>query len=158
MARIVSYYDEVVLNRRLVWALLAASLLWAAALIVAPDIVYVAGSYICHQRPERSFWIAGRPMPVCARCAGLYLAAPLGLAFVVWRSAQRRAMASVDRTYSWWRLALIVAALPMIASVAIEWGAGLSCNESRALTAVPLGMAVAAVMGAILRGDFAQTG
>lgn len=151
------------MKRLLLWALLAVSLLWAAALVIAPDVVYLAGGYICHQRPERSFWIAGHPMPVCARCAGLYLAAPLGVAFVLWRGVgsrgvPRREMASLDRTYSWWRLALIVAAVPMIGSVAIEWLAGLSCNESRALTAVPLGMAIAALIAAALRGDFAESG
>src|SRR5262245_39522704 len=27
---------------------------------------------VCHQIPERSFFIAGLPMAVCARCAGAY--------------------------------------------------------------------------------------
>ena len=163
MARIVSYYDEVVLRRLLLWGLLAVSVLWAAALLLAPDIVSLAGSYLCHQRPERSFWIGGRPMPVCSRCAGLYLAAPLGVALVLWggvpwRHVPRREIASLDRTYSWWRLALIIAALPTIGSLAIEWLAGLTCNESRALTAIPLGMAVAGLIAAVVRGDFAETG
>jgi len=28
---------------------------------------------VCHQRPDRLVWLAGSPLPVCARCAGLYL-------------------------------------------------------------------------------------
>lgn len=28
--------------------------------------------YICHQKPERSFFIKGRQFPVCARCTGFY--------------------------------------------------------------------------------------
>ncbi len=27
----------------------------------------------CHQRPERTFWIFGYPMALCARCFGTYL-------------------------------------------------------------------------------------
>ena len=34
---------------------------------------------ICHQRAERSFWIFGAPMAVCARCFGIYLGAAVGL-------------------------------------------------------------------------------
>ncbi len=28
---------------------------------------------LCHQRPERCFSIAGRPIALCARCLGIYL-------------------------------------------------------------------------------------
>jgi uncharacterized membrane protein len=34
---------------------------------------------VCHQRPERSFWIFGAPVAVCARCLGIYLGAAIGL-------------------------------------------------------------------------------
>ncbi len=27
---------------------------------------------LCHQIPERSFWINGQPMAVCSRCIGIY--------------------------------------------------------------------------------------
>ncbi len=29
--------------------------------------------YSCHQQPDRSFWILNYPMPLCARCYGVYL-------------------------------------------------------------------------------------
>lgn len=35
--------------------------------------------FVCHQIPERSFWIDGRPMAVCARCFGIYSGCLLGL-------------------------------------------------------------------------------
>ncbi len=44
---------------------------------------------ICHQRPERSFWIFGMPVAVCARCLGIYLGAAVGL---VMRTSRRIAM------------------------------------------------------------------
>jgi len=34
---------------------------------------------VCHQRPERSFWIFGAPVAVCARCLGIYVGAAIGL-------------------------------------------------------------------------------
>ena len=40
---------------------------------------YLLGGVVCHQRPDRSFHPGGVKMPVCARCAGLYLGAGLGV-------------------------------------------------------------------------------
>lgn len=34
--------------------------------------IYRSFASICHQLPERSFFIAGRPFAVCARCTGIY--------------------------------------------------------------------------------------
>jgi hypothetical protein len=39
--------------------------------------VYGTGSVVCHQLPERSFHVWGAQMPVCARCAGIYLGAAI---------------------------------------------------------------------------------
>jgi len=41
------------------------------------------GYAACHQIPERSYWVGGRPMPLCARCTGSYLGALAGLALLV---------------------------------------------------------------------------
>lgn len=34
--------------------------------------IYKAFSYVCHQIPERSFFIAGHQFAVCSRCTGIY--------------------------------------------------------------------------------------
>ena len=34
---------------------------------------------VCHQRPERSFWMFGGTVAVCSRCLGIYLGATAGL-------------------------------------------------------------------------------
>ncbi|MEW6009680.1 MAG: DUF2085 domain-containing protein [Euryarchaeota archaeon] len=34
---------------------------------------FFKGHIICHGCPERSFKIKGHPLPVCARCTGIYL-------------------------------------------------------------------------------------
>jgi uncharacterized membrane protein len=145
---------------------LAAS--WAAVIVAAPfavnavshevrvatALVYVAAGHVCHQRPERSFHLDGRPLPVCSRCTGLYLAAPLGLAGVL--LFMRRRGPADDKTYRRWRIAIVAAAVPTLISVGLEWvgGSGLSSNISRALTALPLGAVLAAAVGAALAGHF----
>lgn len=39
------------------------------------DRADLVGYAVCHQLPDRTFWFAGRPLPLCARCSGQYLAA-----------------------------------------------------------------------------------
>ncbi len=34
---------------------------------------------VCHQAPDRSFWMGGQPMAVCSRCFGIYGGVFLGL-------------------------------------------------------------------------------
>jgi uncharacterized membrane protein len=34
----------------------------------------------CHGDPSRSFWIRGRPLPLCSRCTAIYLSIPAGIA------------------------------------------------------------------------------
>jgi uncharacterized membrane protein len=152
---------------RVVGFLAGLASLWAAAVVAAPlgvdavshevrvatALVYVGAGHICHQRPERSFHVEGRRLPVCARCTGLYLAAPFGLMGAL---LMRRRRGADDRTYRWWRVAIVAAAVPTVISVGLEWigGPGLSSNISRALTALPLGAALAAVVGAAVLGHF----
>jgi hypothetical protein len=74
-------------------AFVAASVAWAAVLLLAPFVasrphasdagaafmitVYGIGSLLCHQLPERSFRVSSAQMPVCARCAGIYFGAAM---------------------------------------------------------------------------------
>jgi uncharacterized membrane protein len=46
---------------------------------------------VCHRIPARTFVFAGRPLPLCARCSGTYLAAIAGLAVLVARGRGRAA-------------------------------------------------------------------
>ncbi|HLE16253.1 MAG TPA: DUF2085 domain-containing protein [Anaerolineales bacterium] len=43
------------------------------------------GYAVCHRIDLRSFHIGERPLPLCARCSGMYLGAVLGLIFLVVR-------------------------------------------------------------------------
>jgi Predicted membrane protein (DUF2085) len=114
----------------------AAPLALAHGYVVLPTIVYEAAGLICHQRPERSFHLAGIQLPVCARCFGLYasgaagaLAGCLAGLSISGRVLTRRAT-----------LALVLASLPTAGTVALEW-AGLlhPGSAARAAAALPLG-------------------
>lgn len=140
--------------------LTCAALAWLTMILAAPLAlsrargpvftlaVYQAGSLVCHQRPERSFRLAGMQLPVCARCFGLYLSGAVGLT-VATRS--RRALSARVA-----RVLLAVTALPIVTTVALEWlGAIETTNVQRLLTALPLGFAAGVVIVRSLpgRGD-----
>jgi uncharacterized membrane protein len=54
------------------------------------------GYAICHRIPERSFFLNGRQMPLCARCTGTFLGAMLGMAaLLVYRRHRAARLPSV---------------------------------------------------------------
>lgn len=136
-------------------AVLVGSLIWLVAILLAPLShealsagTYLAGGFICHQRPDRSFHVAGRPMPVCARCTGLYASAPVGAiaALLTTRKrAQRRAARLRDPIPApRVRAILLAAAIPTAAMLAAEWlGFAHPSGAARAVAAAPLGAATA---------------
>lgn len=69
-------------------ALVVVLLAWLqpAFLLEAGDRV---GYAICHQIPERSFYWAGRPLPLCARCTGTFLGIMLGFSMMAIRRRGR---------------------------------------------------------------------
>lgn len=119
------------------WPLFLASGWWSRAdggppwLTVA---VYLSAGRVCHQRPERSFFTGNVQWPVCGRCAGLYLAAPVGALAAF---ARRRRGGAPHATW------LVVAALPTAVTMAVEL-ASLAPVSSvvRAAAALPLGVAI----------------
>ena len=46
-----------------------------------PQILYQIASAICHQLPERSFFVYNQQLPLCARCAGIYLGMFIAFSF-----------------------------------------------------------------------------
>jgi uncharacterized membrane protein len=148
-------------------SLFLLSTLWAAAIVAAPHagelagrqpawrhtlaasstFVYLTGSFICHQRSDRSFLAAGAQYPVCARCTGLYVAAPFGILAAL---LTRRAF-----TLGEWRLLLSLAAIPTVVSILVERIGGPTGLASRALAALPLGAAAAAFVAVAILGHFA---
>lgn len=127
--------------------LAAVAALWLVLLLAAPSAAlgvpasgatYLFGSFICHQRADRSFHLAAAQLPVCARCFGLYAGAAVVLLIAV---LQRTGLKVGPDAL---RIALLVAAMP----TGVTWGAevlGLwdPGNAVRFAAALPLGAAVA---------------
>jgi uncharacterized membrane protein len=142
-------------------AFVAASVAWVILLPLAPFAasrphggsivfgfaygVYAIGSLICHQLAARSFRLWSTPLPVCARCAGIYagaaVTAVLGLAGHV--RAKLAAAGSARRI-------LVVAAVPTAATLIYEWTTGdTPGNWVRALAGAPIGAALAWIVGEV---------
>lgn len=47
------------------------------------NYIYTFGDVWCHQKNERSFFINGNQMPICARCFGIFLGVPIGICFSI---------------------------------------------------------------------------
>lgn len=135
--------------------LLVAAIAWPALLgaVVAlraadrapwlTGAVYLAAARICHQDPARSFATAGVQWPVCGRCSGLYLAAPLGALFAAgWR---RRRSAGLPIAV------MLVAAAPTAATMIWEWAGQPMSSLTRLLAALPLGALVAFLLVRVTR-------
>ena len=140
--------------------------LWAATLVTprsgtaaarASAAVFVIGSLVCHQRPERSFHLGTVQLPVCARCLGLYAGGFAGAAawslMTILKKPSRASLAWLTSSHVVRRV-LIVTAVPTVVSV----GLGLAgfwdgTNALRALLALPLGAAIGATVTAVAAGD-----
>ena len=144
-------------------ALASAAILWFAAIVAAPlaidsthaatatgaACVYMTGSFVCHQRPERSFSLGGRQMPVCARCAGLYAASAIAAPLALLVLAHAGGASSMPAARARW-LALL-AALPTIVTWLIEHlGFVHLSNTARFVAALPLGAAVTWLLMGVL--------
>ena len=148
-----------------------AAWVWLAAIVAAPLVsrdatatrsrmaamIYIAGSFICHQRPDRSFHLDGAQLAVCARCTGLYLGGAIGvLAWALVRGLGGRpsSLAAMVGSGTTARSMLIIAATPTAISLATGlsglWSPG---DLARAALAVPLGAAIGAVASAVLTRD-----
>jgi hypothetical protein len=143
-------------SRTLGRALAALAVIWAVLVVAAPWLAavpavggaylsafaYGFGALICHQRPERSFHVAGAQLPVCARCTGLYVSAAIGIVF-----AWARSLSSSALPFAKWRACLVWAALPTVVTLVLEWWRpAATSGVLRAAAAVPLGAAAGALV------------
>jgi uncharacterized membrane protein len=127
-------------------AALAAA--WVALLVAAPILpvplaaaLYAIGSYICHQRPERSFHLFAAQLPVCARCLGIYAGGAVGSLLATGARARAAFGAASPR------MLLVSGAMPTALTLAAEWsGIWRGSNAGRASAGLPLGLVVAIVV------------
>ena len=95
-------------------------------------------------------------MPVCGRCFGLYASAPIGAALALAMPAWIGLLVPRrhELTMAFWRRVLIVGAIPTVLFGGAEWiGLTDPTSLARALVALPLGAAVALVVGAAIRSE-----
>ncbi len=93
------------MKARTVYALaLLFEIIWLCGILAAPYMesiglegvstgVYKSYASVCHQRAERSFFIFGEKMAVCARCFGIYAGFLVGtVAYALYRKLENKKM------------------------------------------------------------------
>lgn len=125
-----------------VWVASAITTLAITSLIViAPltaeshlsNTIYRAFAALCHQLPERSYFIDGHKLAVCARCTGLYA----GFALTLLLDPLVRPLKTIDWPPRAW---LILAAIPMAVDFSLTFfGIWENTHTSRLLTGLLLG-------------------
>lgn len=95
------------------------------------------GSLVCHQKPERTLWIGGHYLPVCARDTGAFAGLFLGYAILLfWRKKEAKGPPNLYMS--------LTMMLPLwIDSFGQLFGFWVSTNDSRLLTGLLFGTALA---------------
>jgi uncharacterized membrane protein len=142
-----NYVTQSVSNRRplLMWLIAAMGCLAVMSLILGAPLAVKAGhpvwaftiyrsfSYVCHQIPERSFFIAGHPFAVCSRCTGLYA----GFAAATFAYPLVRSLRNTEAPPRKW---LFLAAAPLAIDFAVGYtGIWENTHSSRFVTGALLG-------------------
>ena len=98
------------------WGILSALILATPILLSfahhkSASVFYLSFSFFCHQNPDRSFFLAGYPLPVCHRCLGIYFGLCIGslIGFRFLPQASR-----------FCRLYIAAAAIPILLDVAMS--------------------------------------
>src|SRR5687768_8245933 len=95
--------------------------------------IYGGFAVVCHQLPERSYFIFGHKLAVCSRCTGLYA----GFALTLLLYPLLRPLGSVDWPPPVW---LVLSALPMTIDFGLTFlGIWENIHSSRLLTGLLLG-------------------
>ncbi|MEM2247573.1 MAG: DUF2085 domain-containing protein [Thermoproteota archaeon] len=98
------------------------------------------GSLVCHQRPDRTLWIGGNYLPVCARCTGAYLGFLSGYVLVPFLS-DKKAKGPPNLYVS------LILTLPLwIDSIGQTLGFWISTNDIRLITGLLFGVSLAPLL------------
>ena len=130
------------------WAISAVLVLLVFSLIVVAPVaaasghselaegIYGAFGVLCHQLPERSYFVDGHKLAVCSRCTGLYA----GFAFTLLLYPLIRSLKRTDTPPRSW---LLLATLPLAIDFGVNFfGFWYNTHTSRLLTGAILGSAV----------------
>ena len=142
-----TYVPQVVPTRRplVFWTVSAATVMALVALVVvAPlavaggqgelaQVIYRAFAVLCHQRPDRSYFIDGHKLAVCSRCTGLYA----GFAFTLLLYPLIRSLRTTTTPPRSW---LLLALVPLGIDFSLTFfGIWENTHTSRLLTGALLG-------------------
>ncbi|MFN2595578.1 MAG: DUF2085 domain-containing protein [Pyrinomonadaceae bacterium] len=116
-------------------AFFAAPVLAARGDAAAAFVIYRSFAPLCHQIAERSFYVAGHPLAVCARCAGVYVGFTASLLFYPLARDVRRTDAPPR---AWLFAAAAPTALDFLINFVTPWH---NTHWSRALSGALLGAA-----------------
>src|SRR5258705_2465494 len=140
------YRPQLITARRpfVSWLIISAGALLFCWLIVAAPLavgshdrfaltIYRAFSTLCHQLPERSFFIAGHQFAVCARCTGLYA----GFTLLLLLYPLIRSLATTVTPPRKW---LLLSAIPLTIDFSLTlFGIWENTHSSRSFTGLLLG-------------------
>jgi uncharacterized membrane protein len=116
-------------------------------------ILFRAFRLLCHQKPERCFFVFGHQMALCSRCFAIYTSfLTIGLAFGAWRTITRRRWEEIPL----WALGIL--AIPM-AIDGLTQLAGLreSTQALRTITGTLVGAGVGLFVYPFLARAFQET-
>lgn len=99
------------------------------------NLFEIIGSFVCHQIPERTLWIGGRYLPVCARDTGAYLGFYIGCLMLPFRNRKATGPPNLWMTFS-----MVVPIL--IDGVGQLFGFWTSTNDLRLITGLLFGASV----------------
>jgi uncharacterized membrane protein len=143
----VRYVPQVVPSRRplIFWAISAAVVTSLVSLVIVAPLaaasghngiaaaIYYAFSKLCHQRPDRSYFLDGHKLGVCARCTGIYF----GFALTLLAYPLLRSLRTTTTPPRKW---LFLAALPLAIDFSLTFfGVWENTHTSRLLTGLLLG-------------------
>lgn len=135
-------------RRTFVFWLISAASVWAVVslILVAPiaaagghnDLalgIYRAFGMLCHQLPERSYFIEGHQFAVCSRCTGIYA----GFAFTLLLYPLIRSLKTTQTPPRSW---LLLATIPVLVDLSLNFfGFWQNTHTSRLLSGAVLGSA-----------------
>ncbi len=128
------------------WAgVLMMTLLWIGLIMGAPVaaaggreatalVIYHGLGAVCHQIPERAFWLAGHPLAVCARCFGIY--AGFAVTVLLYPLVTQGLRLTPTPRREWFILALLPTAVDFTLGLTGWW---VNTHLSRSLTGAWLG-------------------
>ena len=115
--------------------------MWPQYMEAFYNISMKAGSFICHQIPDRSFFLGTNQLPLCSRCTGIY-----GALFTGFILQMLFGVIIKDRRLTWY-LASLVLLLPMgIDVLLIYMGMHTGNNVVRCLTGLLSGLGISVLL------------